>query len=80
MHSGSNLNSTGEHYPLVAARSTNKPACLESKQQEKGLHAVEASVHKVTHEQVVRLWTVPANLEKLHEVKELPMDVTTCSA
>ena len=39
-----------------------------------------ASMHgiNVPHEQVVGLGAVPADLEQLHEVIELPMDVTTC--
>ena len=36
---------------------------LQSEQQKKGLHAVETSVHKVTHEQIVGLWNISAHLQ-----------------
>ena len=51
---------------------------LEAQQQEQGLHAVEAAIHEVAHEQVVGLGAVPAYLEQLHQVIELPMDVAAC--
>ncbi len=54
---------TGEHDSWTAKRSTNRHAYLESKQQEEGLHAIEAPIDEVTHEQVISLWTVPANLK-----------------
>lgn len=31
----------------------------------------------LTHEDIVRLWTLATNLEELHEVEELTMDITT---
>jgi hypothetical protein len=65
---------------FIDSKKTYTIAYLEREQQEEGLHAVEAPVYKVTHEQVVRLWAVPANLEQLHQVEELPMNVTTCPA
>lgn len=51
---------------------------LQSKQEKECLHAVEAAIHKVAHEEVVRLRAVAPDLEKLHQVIELTMDVTTC--
>lgn len=51
---------------------------LQGQQEEERLHAVEASIYKIAHEEVVCLRAVPANLEELHEVEELTMDVTAC--
>merc|ERR1740121_2325304 len=50
---------------------------FQRKQQQKCLHAVETAVHKITHEEIVRVWAIPSNLEQLHQVIELPMNVTT---
>ena len=35
------------------------------------------SVNIITHEQVVRLWNFSSDLEQLHKIMELSMDVTT---
>jgi hypothetical protein len=50
---------------------------LECQQQQEGFYAVEASVHKVPHEQVVGLGAVAPNLKQLHQVIELTVDVAT---
>ena len=52
---------------------------LQREQQQEGLDAVVAAVHEVAHEQVVGLRAVAADLEQLHEVVELPMDVAACA-
>jgi len=54
--------------------------CLQREQQQEGLYAVVAAVHEVAHEQVVGLRAVAADLEQLHEVVELPMDVAACAS
>ena len=36
---------------------------LQSEQQKEGLHAVETSVHKVAHEEIVCLWNISAHLQ-----------------
>ena len=53
-------------------------ACLECKEKQKGLYAIEAPVHKVAHEEVVGLRAVSTVLEELQQVVELAMDVATC--
>ena len=55
-----------------------QPPHLEGQEQQKGLHAVEAAVHEVPHEEVVGLRAVAPNLEQLHEVVELAVDVAAC--
>jgi len=51
---------------------------LEREQQQESLHAVEASVHKVPHEEIVGLRAVPSHFEQLHQIKELAMDISAC--
>lgn len=41
------------------------------------LNAEVTSVNIITEEEVARVVWRPSHLEKLHEVKELPMDITT---
>ena len=53
---------------------------LQREQQKKGLHRVEAAVHKIAHEKVICLRAVAANREQLHEIKELAMYVAACRA
>ena len=53
------------------------PTYLQRQQQQERLNAVEASVDKVTHEQVVCVWNVASNLEELLQVKELTVYVAT---
>ena len=50
-------------------------AHLERQQQEECLHAVEASVHKVPHEEVVCVWDISSYFEQLLEIIELTMNV-----
>jgi len=50
---------------------------LEREQQQERLNAVEASVNKVSHEQIVSVRHITANLEELLEVIKLAMDVST---
>ena len=51
---------------------------LQSEQQLKGLDAVESSIDEVPQKQIVRLRAVAADAEELHEVVELPVNVTAC--
>lgn len=43
------------------------------------LYRIVASVHIVAHEQVVGVGGLPSNLEKLHEVVELAVDIAAYS-
>jgi len=52
-------------------------AHLESKEEEEGFDRVEASIHKVSHEEIVGVRDIGTNLEEFHEVIELSMDVST---
>lgn len=52
-------------------------AHLERQQQQEGLHTVEASVHKVAHEQVVCVRHIASDFKQLLEIIELTMNVTT---
>mmetsp|Transcript_35740 Transcript_35740/g.87966 ORF Transcript_35740/g.87966 Transcript_35740/m.87966 type:complete len:225 (-) Transcript_35740:339-1013(-) len=62
---------------VVAAQQSDalRPPRLEQQQQGEGLQRVVPAVHKVTHEDVVGVRHVPARLEQLQEVVELPVDV-----
>ena len=51
-------------------------AHLKGEQEEEGLNGVVATIHEVTHEQVVGVGALASYLEKLHQVIELTMDVT----
>ena len=55
------------------------PSCLQGKKEQECLHAIESPVHEVAHEERVCLRAVSSDLEELHEIVELPMDVTTCA-
>ena len=54
-------------------------ACLECKEKQKGLYAIETPIHKVAHEEVVGLRAVSAMLEELQQVVKLAVDVATCA-
>ena len=54
-------------------------AHFEADQQSDGLDRVVASVDVIPHEQVVRVWGIASNLEELHQVVELSMDITADS-
>merc|ERR1719422_243382 len=63
---------------MVATDQSN-PICIphfEGQQQQKCFDAVEPAIHKIAHEQVVRVWAVPSNLEQFDQIIELPVDVT----
>ena len=51
---------------------------LQSEKQLKSLDAVESSIDEVSQKQVVCLRTIAADAEELHEVVELPVNVTAC--
>ena len=52
-------------------------ADLERQQEQEGLHAVEAPVDEVAHEEVVGVRHVAAHFEQLLEVVELSVNVPT---
>lgn len=52
-------------------------ADLESDQKGHGLDRVVAAIDVVTHEEVVGVGRVAADTEKLHEIVELTVDITT---
>ena len=54
-------------------------AHFEADEQSDGLHGVVASVHVVSHEQIVRVWGVASDLEQFHQVVELSMNITAHS-
>lgn len=41
------------------------------------LHRIVASVHIVSHEEVVSVWRLAPDLKQLHQVMELTVDVAT---
>jgi len=49
---------------------------LESKQQQEGLHGVEAPIYEIAHEQIICARTVVAHSEQFHQIVELTMDIT----
>ena len=53
------------------------PPRLEDHQPGEGLQAVVASVHEVSHEDVVGVWGWTSLSEQLLQVVELSMDVST---
>ena len=55
---------------------TEKTAYLECKQQQESFDRVVATVHEVTHEEVVGVGAFTAHLEELHEVLELSVNVS----
>jgi hypothetical protein len=51
-------------------------ADFQSDEKSDGFHGIITTIHVITHEQVIRIGTLTAYLEQLHEVMELAMDVT----
>ena len=51
-------------------------AHLESQQEQERLDRVVASIDEITHEQVVGVGALASNLEELHQVVELSVNVT----
>lgn len=54
-------------------------ANLEANEQRHRLHRVVASVHVVTHEEVVGVWRLAPDFKKLDQVVKLAMNVTADS-
>ena len=52
---------------------------LEAEQELECLNRVEASIHKVTHEDVPCFWDLSTFVEKFQEIMELSMDISTDS-
>lgn len=63
---------------VVASQQSNMSRVLELQAQEQleGLHRVETSVHKVTHEDVASRRDLTALVEEFEQVVELAMDVS----
>jgi len=49
---------------------------LEGHEEQEGLDAVEATVHEVTHEEVVGLGALSSHIEELNQVVELTVNVS----
>jgi hypothetical protein len=66
---------------VVASEDSDAGAVLDLEEEdvEEGLHAIEPAVHVVPHEQVVRVRQLPADLEDLQQVEELPVGVSAHS-
>ena len=64
---------------MIAAKDgdTILKADFETDEECHGFHAVVAAINIVPHEQVVGVRTATSNLEKLHEIMELAMNITT---
>ena len=62
---------------MVASQNSDSIAVsdFQRHKQRHSLHRVVATVHVVSHEQVVGVRWLAADLEQLHEVVELPVDV-----
>ena len=54
---------------------TKQRCRFATQKQQKSLDRVKSSVDKVTHEQIVRVGTLTADLEQLHQIVELAVDV-----
>ena len=69
--------------PRLVVSSQDRDPILEShlqrNQQSHSLNRVVASVHVVTHKEIIRVWGPPSNLEELHEIMELPVDISAHS-
>jgi len=64
---------------MVAAKNgdATTESHLECDKERDSLDAVVSSVNIVPHEQVISIWRLATDLEELHEVVELAVDVTT---
>ena len=60
-------------------RDSMSVAYLKGNQQRHSLHRVVASVHVVSHKQVISVGGLPSNFEKLLQVVELAVDITADS-
>jgi len=62
---------------VVAAdeRDAGAIAHLQSYQKLEGLNAIQSAVDEVAEEEVVGIWWVAADAEKLDQVEELAVDV-----
>lgn len=49
---------------------------LKGEEQEEGFHRVEAAVHKVSHEEVVRVGALTAHFEQLPKIVKLTVNIT----
>ena len=63
---------------MVAADQSDalRIAHLKSKQQKESFNRVVSTIDEITHEEVVRIWALTTDLEKLHQVIELTVNVT----
>jgi hypothetical protein len=44
---------------------------FQSKKQQERFHAVETTIHEISHEQIVRLRTIPSHAEQLGKIVKL---------
>ena len=49
---------------------------LESQEEKEGLNRAVASIHEIPHEKVVGIRALSSDLEELHQIVELSVDVT----
>ena len=49
---------------------------LECHEEQECLHRVGSSVNEVTHEKIVRIWTLSTNFKELLQVIELPVNIS----
>ena len=52
-------------------------ANFECQKQKECLNRMEPSIDKVSHEYIVGLWTIASYLEKLHQIVELTVNIST---
>jgi len=58
-------------------RDTVRISHFQRKKKQKCLDGIEATIDEVAHEEIIRIRNVSTNLEKLLQVVELAMDVST---
>ena len=51
-------------------------ANFERDEKSDSLDGIVSTINVIAHEQVVRVWRLPTDLEQLSEIVELPMDVS----
>ena len=66
---------------MVTAEDCNSvgEADLEGDQERHGFHTIVAAIDIVTHEEVVRIRRLSANLEELKQIMELTVNITANS-
>jgi len=49
---------------------------LQAQQQEERFEGIESAVDEIAHEEIIRIWHIASYAEELHQIVELPVDVT----